>query len=331
MQMRDGQRVVGVDVARAVAVIAMIAAHLTYPNGLAAELLYGFPAALFAFIAGVSLGFMARGSATPAHVAVRGALVAGLGWALSPVPTDIVIVLPTLGVCMILLCRAPWWRSRWLAVATLALTGASGLAAELGGGATPVLGGPYPLFMWAALMVAGLLAKRHVIGCPRRLAASAAAGGLLLAGDIAARWYVALPAFMAAQGHTGGVVDVVGSVGASISICSLCCLAAHPRQRVLPRVGAMPLTLYCLHVFTSPVLGAWASVLGACALATVWMAYLPHGPVEEALRRATDAAVNRTTKKKEKNDETHTLRPSGGRNPEPGAARAGHGEQHLRR
>lgn len=330
MQMRDGQRVVGVDVARAVAVIAMIAAHLTYPNGVAAELLYGFPAALFAFIAGVSLGLMARGRATPAHVAVRGALVAGLGWALSLVPTSIVIVLPTLGVCMIVLCRAPWWQSRWLAVAALALTGASGLVAELGRGTTPVLGGPYPLCMWAALMAAGLLAQRHVIGNRRCLAANAAVGGLLLAGDVAARWYVALPAFMAAQGHTGGVVDVVGSVGASISICSLCCLAAHPRQRVLPRVGAMPLTLYCLHVLTSTVLGVWSSVLGACALATVWLAHFPRGPVEDALRRATDAVVNlRTTK--EKNDETHTLRPRSGGSLEPGAAGARHGKRHVRR
>lgn len=329
MQTRDGQRVVGVDVARAVAVITMIAAHLTYPDGVAAELLYGFPAALFAFIAGVSLGFMAHGRATPAHVAVRGALVAGLGWALSLVPTSIVIVLPTLGVCMILLCRAPWWQSRWLAVAALALTGASGMVAELGRGTTPVLGGPYPLCMWAALMAAGLLAQRHVIGNRRRLAASAAGGGLLLAGDIAARWYVALPAFMAAQGHTGGVVDVVGSVGASISICSLCCLAAHPRQRVLPRVGAMPLTLYCLHVLTSTVLDVWSSVLGACALATVWLAHFPRGPVEDALRRATDAVVNlRTTK--EKNDETYTLRPRRGGNSEPGAAGARHGKRHVR-
>lgn len=329
MQTKSRQRVVGVDVARAVAVIAMIAAHLTYPDGVAAELLYGFPAALFAFIAGVSLSLMAHGRATPTQVAVRGALVAGLGWALSLVPTSIVIVLPTLGVCMILLCRAPWWQSRWLAVAALALTGASGMVAELGRGTTPVLGGPYPLCMWAALMVAGLLAQRHVIGNRRRLAASAAAGGLLLAGDIAARWYVALPAFMAAQGHTGGVVDVVGSVGASISICSLCCLAAHPRQRVLPRVGAMPLTLYCLHVLTSTVLDVWSSVLGACALATVWLAHFPRGPVEDALRRATDAVVNlRTTK--EKNDETHTLRPRRGSNSEPGAAGARHGKRHVR-
>lgn len=329
MQTRGRQRVVGVDAARAVAVIAMIAAHLTYPDGVAAELLYGFPAALFAFIAGVSLGLMAHGRATPTQVAIRGVLVAGLGWALSLVPTSIVIVLPTLGVCMILLCRAPWWQSRWLAVAALALTGASGIAAELGRGTTPVLGGPYPLCMWAALMAAGLLAQRHVIGNRRRLAASAAVGGLLLAGDIAARWYVALPAFMAAQGHTGGVVDVVGSVGASISICSLCCLAAHPRQRVLPRVGAMPLTLYCLHVLTSTVLDVWSSVLGACALATVWLAHFPRGPVEDALRRATDAVVNlRTTK--EKNDETHTLRPRSGGNSEPGAAGARHGKRHVR-
>lgn len=326
---------VGVDVARGVAVIAMICAHLTYPNGLVAELLYGYPAGLFAFIAGVSMGLMARGSAMPLHFAVRGALVAGLGALLGLVPTSITIVLGTLGVCMMALARAPWWQSRWLAVLAVALTGASGLVAASPAATWPLVGAPYPLFMWTALMAAGLLAERHVIrpgaGRAPRLAAGAAAGAALWAADIAARWYAALPLFLTAQGHTGGVVDVVGTAAASLSICSLCCLISRRWQVVLPRVGAMPLTLYCLHIATASVLGAWASVAGACAIATCWLAYFPRGPVEVALRWLTQAAVcrlgaNPMLNTKEKNNEVRTDRPRGGSSLGAGSAGARDGK-----
>lgn len=339
MQTRKPGRVVGVDVARGVAVIAMICAHLTYPNGLAAELLYGYPAGLFAFIAGVSMGLMARGSAMPLHFAVRGALVAGLGALFGLVPTSITIVLGTLGVCMTALARAPWWPSRWLAVLTVALTGASGLVAASPAATWPLVGAPYPLFMWAALMAAGLLAERHVVrpgaGRAPRLAAGAAAGAALWAADVAARWYAPLPLFLTAQGHTGGVVDVVGTAAASLSICSLCCLISRRWQVVLPRVGAMPLTLYCLHIATASVLGPWTSVAGACAIATCWLAYFPSGPVEAALRWLTQAAVcrlgaNRMLKTKEKNNEVRTDRPRGGSNLGAGGAGTRDGKQHVR-
>lgn len=283
MQMRNRtqDRVVGVDVARAVALIGMICAHLTYPDGVLAEVLYGFPSALFAFLAGVSMSLMAKGGARPAHFIVRGLLLIALSYALGAIPTQIVIVLGTLGACMIALAWVPRLPSMWLGVLAAALTAGSGFIHAF----------VYPPLMWAVLMIAGMLFHRHLIDYPKQLAVAAAAGGALMAVDIAMRWYVDLPYYFTAQGHTGGLVDVVGSVGASISICSFCCLAARPGQLVLPRMGRMPLTLYCLHIPTSLVCGAAVSVIAAAVIATAWLAVFSRGPVEAAMRRAVRAGV----------------------------------------
>lgn len=275
-------RVVGVDVARAVALVGMFLAHLTYPEGVVAELLYGFPSSLFALIAGISMGFMAARGATATHFVVRGLLLVLLHLLLVPFAGDIKLVLATLGVCMIALAWVPACDSRWLALLIPLLTVTSGFVD---------LGSAYSPWMWAALMLAGLLFGRHMLGNWRRLTYGVVVGGVLLALDIYARWYVTLPWFLDADGHTGGMVDVVGSMGASIGICSLCCLVAQRWQVVLPRMGSMPLTLYCLHVCTAQWVGATTTIICAALLATVWLAFFRRGPFEEALRRLVNAGV----------------------------------------
>lgn len=291
MQTRNARRITGIDVARAVALVGMFFSHLTFPDGIAGEVLYGFPSALFAFVAGVSMALMAARGATPAHFIVRGAALIALHPLLALVPTDIYIVLGTLGICMIALAWAPEWDSRWLVALMVPLTILSALQ---------VIPAMYSPPMWAVLMLAGVLFYRHVLGSRRRMVIGAVIGLIAMAGDIAARWYLPLNWFFDAQGHTGGVVDVVGSTLASISITALSCLCARPWQRVVPRMGAMPLTLYCLHVITSPWIGIVPTLLGAALLATLWLQVFPRGPLEEALRRivATGAReINRTLAK----------------------------------
>ena len=110
-------RNVGIDAARAVALVAMMVAHLTVQEGITAQVLFGFPAALFAFIAGVSMGYM---RAQPAEFIVRGILLIALHFALAPFSGSIVVVLGTIGVCMALLAWAPRWDTPlllWLACA----------------------------------------------------------------------------------------------------------------------------------------------------------------------------------------------------------------------
>ncbi|WP_288749725.1 DUF418 domain-containing protein [uncultured Corynebacterium sp.] len=273
-------RNVGIDAARAVALVAMMVAHLTVQDGITAQVLFGFPAALFAFIAGVSMGYM---RAQPAEFIVRGILLIALHFALAPSSGSIVVVLGTIGVCMALLAWAPRWDTPLLLWLACALTFGSAVLAPSSW--------PYPPMMWATLMIAGILFKRYMPLWPGLVV-----GGALFALDVALRWTTPLPPLLDATGHTGGLIDVVGSVGASISICSLCCLAQRWLGWLAP-LGRMPLTLYCIHVLTAEWLNVWVTVGGAIVIAYVWLAVFPRGPLETVIRRIT-AVVKENNREK---------------------------------
>lgn len=277
--LKVSSRDVGVDVARAIALVGMFAAHLTYPNGIGAEVLYGFPSALFAFVAGVSMAFMSQRGAKPVHFVVRGVVLIVLFFVLQSIPSDIVVVLGTLGFCMICLAWMPPRIAQWGWQPTLGCVAALTVVSGLNGGFD------YSPAMWAALMIGGMAFHRVMLGQPKRLVWGAVIGLAVMAADIAARWYVPLPPFMEATGHTGGVLDVVGSLGASIGMCSLSCVLARPWQIILPRMGRMPLTLYCLHVASAAFVGFWVTVVGAAAIASVWFTVFTRGPLEELTRR----------------------------------------------
>ncbi|MGV0346693.1 DUF418 domain-containing protein [Corynebacterium coyleae] len=273
-------RNVGIDAARAVALVAMMVAHLTVQDGITAQVLFGFPAALFAFIAGVSMGYM---RAQPAEFIVRGILLIALHFALAPFSGSIVVVLGTIGVCMALLAWAPRWDTPLLLWLACALTFGSAVLAPSSW--------PYPPMMWATLMIAGILFKRYMPLWPGLVV-----GGALFALDVALRWTTPLPPLLDATGHTGGLIDVVGSVGASISICSLCCLAQRWLGWLAP-LGRMPLTLYCIHVLTAEWLNVWVTVGGAIVIAYVWLAIFKRGPLETVIRRIT-AVVKENNREK---------------------------------
>ena len=273
-------RNVGIDAARAVALVAMMVAHLTVQDGITAQVLFGFPAALFAFIAGVSMGYM---RAQPAEFIVRGILLIALHFALAPFSGSIVVVLGTIGVCMALLAWAPRWDTPLLLWLACALAFGSAVLAPSSW--------PYPLLMWATLMIAGILFKRYMPLWPGLVV-----GGALFALDVTLRWTTPLPPLLDATGHTGGLIDVVGSVGASISICSLCCLAQRWLGWLAP-LGRMPLTLYCIHVLTAEWLNVWVTVGGAIVIAYVWLAVFPRGPLETVIRRIT-AVVKENNREK---------------------------------
>ena len=273
-------RNVGIDAARAVALVAMMVAHLTVQEGITAQVLFGFPAALFAFIAGVSMGYM---RAQPAEFIVRGILLIALHFALAPFSGSIVVVLGTIGVCMALLAWAPRWDTPLLLWLACALTFGSAVLAPSSW--------PYPPMMWATLMIAGILFKRYMPLWPGLVV-----GGALFALDVALRWTTPLPPLLDATGHTGGLMDVIGSVGASISICSLCCLAQRWLGWLAP-LGRMPLTLYCIHVLTAEWLNVWVTVGGAIVIAYAWLAIFKRGPLETVIRRIT-AVVKENNREK---------------------------------
>lgn len=292
----------GIDLARAVALVGMMIAHLTFLDGLAAQVFYGFPAALFAFISGVSMGYM-RGR--PAQFIVRGLCLIGMHFALAPFTGHVFVVLGTIGLCMALLAWAPRWSSPVLLWLACALAFGSAVLAT---GSVVLIAAfwPYSPVTWATLMVAGMLFQRHMIA-PRRLVLGLVVGTALFVANLALRWYVPLPGFFDAGGHTGGLGDVVGSIGTSVGICSLCCLL----QRWIPwltPLGRMPLTVYCIHVLSADWLapkwfGIWVSLAGAIVISYVWLAFFERGPIETLLRRIT--AVVGKEKHEEIRDEHH--------------------------
>lgn len=271
----------GIDVARAVALVGMMIAHLTYLDGVAVQVFYGFPAALFAFISGVSMGYM---RARPAQLIVRGLCLIALHFALAPFTGEVFVVLGTIGLCMALLAWAPRWSSPVLLW----------LACVLAFGSTVLIPAfwPYSPLVWGALMIAGMLFRRHMLS-PKPLRLGLVVGLGLFAVDLALRWYTMLPEFFDVGGHTGGLGDIIGSIGASVGICSLCCLLQRWVGWLAP-LGRMPLTIYCIHVLTADRLapewfGFWVSLGGAILISYAWLAVFDRGPLETLLRRITAA------------------------------------------
>lgn len=271
----------GIDVARAVALVGMMIAHLTYLDGVAVQVFYGFPAALFAFISGVSMGYM---RARPAQLIVRGLCLIALHFALAPFTGEVFVVLKTIGLCMALLAWAPRWSSPVLLW----------LACVLAFGSTVLIPAfwPYSPLVWGALMIAGMLFRRHMLS-PKPLRLGLVVGLGLFAVDLALRWYTMLPEFFDVGGHTGGLGDIIGSIGASVGICSLCCLLQRWVGWLAP-LGRMPLTIYCIHVLTADRLapewfGFWVSLGGAILISYAWLAVFDRGPLETLLRRITAA------------------------------------------
>ncbi|WP_432496547.1 heparan-alpha-glucosaminide N-acetyltransferase domain-containing protein [Kineococcus auxinigenes] len=199
-------RVVGVDLARAVAIAGMMAAHVlpeAAPGlpGALYDLADGRASGLFGVLAGVSLGLSTRRTppaarsrtAARAGIAVRGLLVALLGLALVSAGSRVAIVLPYYGVAFLLVLPALWWPARRLAVLAGAwlvagplvgfgLRGAYGLdpvyeQPTLLGLAHPgellrtlLLTGYYPVIGWTGYLLLGLaVARAGLLGAPAAL------------------------------------------------------------------------------------------------------------------------------------------------------------------
>ena len=125
-------RIVGVDVARCVALIGMIATHALPTRNvdgglsLAHEIAGGRASALFAVLAGVSLALMSGGTdpvrgaerrAVRVGLAARALTIAVIGLVLGALPTTIAIILTYYGVLFLL--GLPFLGLRWKALAVL--------------------------------------------------------------------------------------------------------------------------------------------------------------------------------------------------------------------
>ena len=211
-------RLVGIDLARCLALLAMMATHLLDerdPDGslsASAWLFSGRASALFALLAGVSLALMSgrtrplRGRARArrsAGLAVRALLVALIGLALGEVDSGIAVILTHYGLLLLMGLLVLGLEARALAVlaavwVVLGPVVAQVLRPELPprGFASPsfeqlaepgrllselLFTGYYPMASWFAYLLAGMaLGRLDLAGlCRRVLAALALAGGAL--------------------------------------------------------------------------------------------------------------------------------------------------------
>ena len=199
-------RIVGLDIARGLAIIGMIAAHIAgidsdfewgVPSTWGA-IVHGNPSILFALLAGISIALMTGRTRRPEpedmptvrlRMVARAAVIFIIGVLLEQLGTNIAIILTFYGVLYVV--ALPFLRARRrtliLWAAGLALFGptlqavAQTLSANaFGPGLELVFNGTYSLPVWASLMLAGLAIGRSQIN-RARVAACVLGIGVLLA------------------------------------------------------------------------------------------------------------------------------------------------------
>ena len=242
-------RLVGVDAARGVALIGMMAVHLLpgFTEGgdvsLSDQIARGRSSAAFALLAGVALA-LANGSRKPlaggrwraagAALLVRCACIAALGFALGSFRSGLAIILVYYGLLFalavpLLRLRAPALAGLAVGVATLVpigshllrshlepLRGHSPVFADLADPATLLtelaITGYYPVLAWLAYLAAGLAVGRLDLGetaVARRLLAGGAA--LAVAAVVTSRLLLRLPQAMVALPRDVGEEPLYGT------------------------------------------------------------------------------------------------------------------------
>lgn len=181
-------RILGLDVARGLAIIGMAGAHIgetptfdwTDP-GTWTDLVHGRSSILFAVLAGVSIALMTGRSVLPdperlpgirLSLVGRGAVIFVIGLGLELLNTPIAVILTLYGVLYVAVIPFLRWRPWQLlvAAAALALVGPALLAllgaltlSPTGPGVAFVLYGSYPITAWLAFVLGGMaLGRLHV-------------------------------------------------------------------------------------------------------------------------------------------------------------------------
>jgi uncharacterized membrane protein YeiB len=216
-------RITGLDLARGLAVLGMIGAHLDLTENLSwspsswQALVYGRPAALFGVLAGVSIALLS-GGIRPAsgddlvrarkRIMVRAAWVFLIGGALELLGTEIEVILGAYAVLFVLALPFLRWTPRSLlqAAGVLAVvTPPADLVLTHFVVATDaydspfmslVVTGPYPALIWWTFLLVGLAVGRCDLTAARvRLRLLAAGAGLAVAGYsggwLSTQWWAA--------------------------------------------------------------------------------------------------------------------------------------------
>ncbi len=207
----DGARFVGIDLARLLAVVGMMAAHTLGggegPPAAVVALIDGPPSTLFAVLGGVSVVLAARARLAAGDrggamrsILVRGLVVAVLGFLVIPFAAAVYIVLVPFGVAIMaasVLVLLPSWLLAVLAAALAAAGGSLVVAAHerlplldgthtlgtlwsdpLATVADVALTGVYPALIWIAYLLIGMLLARGILAARAAGRERAAFGGI---------------------------------------------------------------------------------------------------------------------------------------------------------
>lgn len=301
--MSASSRIVGLDIARSLAIIGMVVLHMASLVWHTKVILNGLPAALFAILAGITLMIIARNFTvtTLLRILARGCIITLIGLALLPLGGEIQVVLVVIGITMMLLCWVPplhWaWKLILFAAATVAATVKY---------APLTLPQVYPLLAYIAYFFAGMLLYEIYIRKQRAVAqwVSTAIAGIVAAIGFYFRFTTDIPGWLRFTGHTGVVGEIVLSIAVAAVVLHLCLLAGRAASKLVypfAALGAMSLSIYILHVLTAYY---WQSHIAlhntawACAfialflvIATLWRRLIGKGPAEWAVAKAISIAV----------------------------------------
>lgn len=290
--MKAAFRFDGIDLARGLAIVGMVFAHLGptgFDGGVVADYtstaFAGYPSALFAVLAGVSLGlFHEHGADDPVRARlatlVRGVILLVAGTLMSMVQSTIAIVLSTIAVIYLLLFWLPRCKT-WVisvVIAVLATVSSVGFVlVDLVPFGFELFMPPYPVLAWLTYGAVGVLVHRFLVGNTKAQAIAvvpalllAAVGFVIRVNNAAVFPYDPLADYTEPQfdkeplvqllltqsfePHTGLFGDLLASITCAIAVICLCCLLCQVRWAnilayPLRAVGAMALTTYVAHVF----------------------------------------------------------------------------------
>jgi len=365
-----GGRLLGVDAARAVALVGMFAAHVLPLRDGGTETLTGLLAdgrssALFAVLAGVGVALFTGGPHRPpdarSHLAaasallVRGVLVALLGLWLVGLDPPVAVILAYYGLLFAVAAPVLRLPAAALAVGAVLACGMTPVASHLlraegpdGPGEQPglaalaepgellgtlALTGYYPVLPWTTYLLAGMAVGRLDLrrvrvavgllagGAVLAVLATAASamllgpgGGAAVIGSAALQrrrfgttptdtwWWLAVD-----TPHSSAPLDLAHTTGTALAVLGAMLLLARwarPLVWAPAAVGAVPLTLYTLHVIavtvypgSGPDDGAvWlANVLAATVIGSVLGLTGRRGPLELVASAASRAARRAVT------------------------------------
>jgi uncharacterized membrane protein YeiB len=287
-------RLLGIDVARGIAVLGMIIVHvgnppdafqLTQPETWGA-VVQGRSSTIFALLAGVSLALMTGGRTVHvgarlrtdrARIAVRAAVIALIGALLVLLGTQAIVILPVYGVVFLLALPTLRWRRRTLLIVAGLLTVLAvpaSIATAIGLlHVPPMIGaviGTYPFVTFLAFTLVGVAVGRSdlsslrvqrwllALGAAMAFVAYVVGGVLAPIGGGAARGGL-VEVLLTPRTHSSSLVDVVGTTGVALVVIGLASIVVPfcgRWIRPLVAVGSMPLSLYAAHIVVIAVLNA---------------------------------------------------------------------------